>query len=42
MVENIYNKHHEISQINTAHPFIDKNCPSLLAVLEKYKKNTDY
>jgi hypothetical protein len=30
------------SQTDTAHPFLNKNCPSLLAVLEKYKQNTDY
>jgi len=38
----IYNKHHQTNQIDTAHSSLDKNCPSLLAVLEKYKQNTDY
>jgi hypothetical protein len=38
----IYNKHHQTNQIDTAHSTLDKNCPSLLAVLEKYKQNTDY
>jgi hypothetical protein len=38
----IYNKHHQTNQIDTAHSSLDKSCPSLLAVLEKYKQNTDY
>ena len=31
----IYNKHHQTNQVDTAHSSLDKNCPSLLAVLEK-------
>jgi hypothetical protein len=37
-----YNKHHQNNQIDIAHSSLDRNCPSLLAVLEKYKQNTDY
>ena len=37
-----YNRHHSNTQIDTAHSSLDKKCPSLLAVLDKYKKNTDY
>jgi hypothetical protein len=37
-----YNRHHQTNQIDTAHSSLEKNCPSLLAVLEKYKRNTDY
>lgn len=38
----VYNRHHPNSQTNTAHSSLDKSCPSLLAVIEKYKQNTDY
>jgi hypothetical protein len=38
----VYNRHHPNSQINRAHSSLDKTCPSLLAVLEKYKQNTNY
>jgi hypothetical protein len=38
----VYNKHHPTNPIDTAHSSLDKKCPSLIAVLEKYKKNTDY
>ena len=38
----ICNKHHQNSQIDTAHSSLNENCPSLLAVLEKYKQNTHY
>ena len=37
-----YNKHHPHTQIETAHSSLDKRCPSLIAVLDKYKKNIDY
>jgi hypothetical protein len=37
-----YNKHHPHTQIETAHSSLDKKCPSLIAVLDKYKKNIDY
>ena len=36
---NTYNKHNKISD---NHSSLDRNCPSLQAVLEKYKQNTDY
>ena len=38
----IYNRHHPHTQIDTAHSSLDKKCPSLIAVLDKYKKNIDY
>ena len=37
-----YNKHHPQTQIDTAHSSLDKKCPSLIAVLDKYKKKIDY
>jgi hypothetical protein len=37
-----YNKHHPHTQIDTAHSSLDKKCPSLIAVLDKYRKNIDY
>jgi hypothetical protein len=37
----IYNKHHPHTQIDTAHSSLHKKCPSLIAVLDKYK-NIDY
>ena len=37
-----YNKHHPTNLIDTAHSSLDRNCPSLKAVLDKYKRNTDY
>jgi hypothetical protein len=38
----VYNRHHQTNQIDTAHSSLDKSCPSLLVVLEKYKQNIDY
>jgi hypothetical protein len=38
----VYNKHHPTNQMDTAHSSLDKKCPSLIAVLTKYKKNADY
>ena len=38
----VYNKHHPANQMDTALSSLDKKCPSLIAVLEKYKRNTDY
>ena len=37
-----YNRHHQATQIDITHSSLDKSCPSLMAVLEKYKRNTDY
>lgn len=37
-----YNRHHQTTQIDIAHSSLDKSCPSLMAVIEKYKRNTDY
>jgi len=33
----VYKKHHPMAQIDTSHSSLDKKCPSLIAVLEKYK-----
>jgi len=38
----VYNKHHPTNQMDTAHSSLDKKCPSLIAVLANYKKNSDY
>jgi hypothetical protein len=38
----IHNKYHQTNQIDTALSSLDRNCPSLLAVLDRYKQNTDY
>jgi hypothetical protein len=37
-----YNKHNQGKTICANHSSLDKNCPSLLAVLEKQKINTNY
>ena len=37
-----YNKRHPTNLMDTAHYSLDKKCPSLKAVLDKYKRNTDY
>jgi hypothetical protein len=37
-----YNKQHPHTQINTAHSSLDRKCPSLTAVLDKYRKNRNY
>ena len=37
-----YNKHNQGKTICVNHTSLDKNCPSLQAILEKYRKNTDY
>jgi hypothetical protein len=37
-----YNKHHPHTQIDTAHSSLDKKCPCLIAVLDKYRKSIDY
>jgi hypothetical protein len=37
-----YNKHHQGTQIDAAHSSLDKSCPSLLEIIEKHKRNTDY
>ena len=38
----VYKKQNPTTQIDTAHASLEKRCPSLIAVLEKYKKNIDY
>ena len=35
----VYKKHHPTTQIDSAHTSLDKKCPSLKAILAKYKKN---
>jgi hypothetical protein len=37
-----YNKNNQNKSICTNHSSLDKNCPSLQAILEKYRQNTDY
>jgi len=37
-----YNQHNHTTQNDTAHSSLDRKCPSLRAVLEKYKRNTAY
>ena len=37
-----YNKDHPTNLMDTAHSSLDKKCLSLKAVLNKYKRNTDY
>jgi hypothetical protein len=37
-----YNKYNSSKIICTNHSLLDKNCPSLQAILEKYKQNTNY
>jgi hypothetical protein len=37
-----FNKQNKNANINDNHSALDRNCPSLKAVLEKYKQNTDY
>jgi hypothetical protein len=37
-----YNKHNRNKNICDNHSSLDKNCPSLQAILEKYRQNTDY
>jgi hypothetical protein len=38
----IYNQYNKAGRIREDHTSLDKNCPSLHAVLEKYRLNTDY
>jgi hypothetical protein len=38
----IYNKYNPSKNICTNYSSLDKNCPSLQALLTKYKQNTDY
>jgi acylphosphatase len=37
-----YNTHSKTGRINENHSSLDKNCPSLQAVLAKYRQDTDY
>jgi hypothetical protein len=37
-----FNTHNKNAKISENHSSLDRNCPSLQAVLEKYRKNTDY
>ena len=37
-----YNKYNQNKNICTNHSSLDKNCPSLQAILEKYRQNTYY
>jgi hypothetical protein len=37
-----YNYHNKHTKINENHSSLDRKCPSMMAIIEKYKKNTDY
>jgi hypothetical protein len=37
-----YNQHSKTGRIRENHSSLDKNCPSMQAVLAKYRQNTDY
>ena len=37
-----YNHHNKNTKINENHSSLDRKCPSMLAIIEKYKRNTDY
>jgi len=37
-----YNHHSRNTKINENHFSLDRNCPSMKAIIEKYKKNTEY
>jgi len=37
-----FNMHHKEDKVSIDHSALDRNCPSLQAVLDKYRKNTDY
>jgi hypothetical protein len=37
-----YNHHNKNTKINENHSSLDRKCPSMQAIIEKYKRNTDY
>jgi hypothetical protein len=37
-----YNTHHKDAKVSYNHSSLDRKCPSLKAVLDKYRQNTDY
>ena len=37
-----YNFHHKNTKIDENHSSLDRKCPSMIAIIEKYKRNTDY
>jgi hypothetical protein len=37
-----YNQHNKNAKINENHSSLDRQCPSMLAVIERYKRNTEY
>jgi len=37
-----YNRYNKMGKIGENHWSLDKNCPSMQAVLEKYRQNTEY
>jgi len=37
-----YNKHNQNRSINEDHSSLDRKCPSMQAMIAKYKQNTDY
>jgi len=38
----MYNKHNQNKTINENHSSLDRKCPSMQAMITKYKQNTDY
>jgi hypothetical protein len=38
----IYNKYNQQKNICTNHSSLDKKCPSMIAILERYRRNTEY
>jgi hypothetical protein len=37
-----YNHHNKNTKINENYTALDKKCPSMQAIIEKYKRKTDY
>jgi hypothetical protein len=37
-----YNHHNKNTKVKEIHSSLDRKCPSMLAIIEKYKRNTDY
>jgi peptide subunit release factor 1 (eRF1) len=37
-----YNYHNKKTKTNENHSSLDRKCPSVMAIIEKYKRNTEY
>ena len=37
-----FNKHNQNKNVSVDHSFLDKKCPSMLAIIEEYRLNTEY